>query len=195
MNASDQKEIKYFNAANLTHIIGPVRFKKMLKKLQTAENIWNSNLAEIKNCGIDEKTAEKFISAKNKINPEQEFEKLGREKIELITIFDAKYPKLLKEIYNAPVSLYIKGSLPENEYRIAIVGSRKMSPYGKNAAEHIAFGLAENGIVVVSGLALGIDGVAHNAAVSAKKPTIAVLGSGLDEKKFILSAIAAWPTK
>ena len=182
MTNAGQTETKFYNAISLTHLVGPVRFKKMLKKLQTAENIWSSGLVEIKNCGIDEKTAEKFISAKNKINPDREFERLDKEKIKLITVFDDKYPRLLKEIYDAPFSIYIKGELPENDYRIAIVGSRKLSPYGKNAAGHIASGLAESGIVIVSGLALGIDSVAHNAAVSAKKPTIAVLGSGLDEK-------------
>lgn len=104
------------------------------------------------------------------------------QEIKTISIQDNKYPKLLKEIKNPPKILYIKGEILPEENCFAIVGTRKCSSYGKQVALEIAGDLAEAGLTIVSGLALGIDTFCHLATVKRRKRTIAVLGTGLDEK-------------
>lgn len=104
------------------------------------------------------------------------------DEIKTITIKDKKYPELLKKIINPPEILYVRGELNPNEQCFAVVGTRMCSPYGKQVALEIAGDLAEAGLIIVSGLAPGIDTFAHTAAVERNKRTIAVLGTGLDEK-------------
>jgi len=102
--------------------------------------------------------------------------------IKTVSIQDKNYPKLLKEIKNAPEVLYYRGELNPAEQRLAIVGTRRCSDYGKQVALEIAGDLAEAGLTIVSGLAPGIDTFAHQATVERNKRTIAVLGTGIDEK-------------
>lgn len=104
------------------------------------------------------------------------------EEIKVIDISDISYPKLLKEIKNPPKVLYYKGKLGPDENCFAIVGTRRCSDYGKRVALEIAGDLAESGLTIVSGLAPGIDTFSHQAVVERRKKTIAVLGTGLDEK-------------
>ena len=104
------------------------------------------------------------------------------DEIKTITIKDKSYPKLLKEIKDPPEILYFRGKLNPNEQCFAVVGTRMCSPYGKQVAFEVAGDLAETGLTIVSGLAPGIDTFAHTAAVERNKRTIAVLGTGLDEK-------------
>ena len=99
-----------------------------------------------------------------------------------ITIKDKNYPELLKQIYDPPKELYINGELKKSEkYPLAVVGTRKMSNYGKQTTEHFVRVLAQSGLTIISGLALGIDSLAHKTALENKTKTIAVLGSGLDD--------------
>jgi DNA processing protein len=104
------------------------------------------------------------------------------EEIKTIVLNDKNYPKLLKEIKNPPEVLYYRGEILPEENCFAIVGTRRYSPYGKQVALEMAGDLAEAGLIIVSGLAPGIDTFAHTAAVERNKRTIAVLGTGLDEK-------------
>lgn len=102
-------------------------------------------------------------------------------KIETITIQDRCYPKMLKEIYDAPNKIYVKGNKKIlNDFGIAIVGCRDNTKYGEIIAKNFGYNLAKNGINVISGLAKGIDSFAHIGAIYAKGKTIAVLGNGLD---------------
>ena len=102
--------------------------------------------------------------------------------IKTININDKNYPKLLKKIKGAPKTLYFKGKIENNEFCLAIIGTRRFSFYGKQTALEISGDLAESGIIIVSGLAPGIDTFAHTAAIEHKKRTVAVLGTSLDEK-------------
>ncbi|MDP2966851.1 MAG: DNA-processing protein DprA [bacterium] len=104
------------------------------------------------------------------------------EEIKTVALNDKNYPKLLKEIKDAPEVLYYRGEILPEENCFAIVGTRRYSPYGKQVALEMAGDLAETGLIIVSGLAPGIDTFAHTAAVERNKRTIAVLGTGLDEK-------------
>lgn len=104
------------------------------------------------------------------------------EEIKTVSITEDNYPRLLREIKEAPKVLYYRGEIKPNENCFAIVGTRRCSPYGKEIALEIAGNLAEADLTIVSGLAPGIDTLAHLAAVERKKRTIAVLGTGVDEK-------------
>lgn len=104
------------------------------------------------------------------------------EGIKKIKIEDKNYPKILRKITNPPKVLYEKGEIKNNEFCFAIVGTRRCSPYGKQATLEIAGGLADAGLTIVSGLAPGIDTFAHKAVIERGKRTIAVLGTGLDEE-------------
>ncbi len=101
--------------------------------------------------------------------------------IQILTIKDKNYPELLKKIYDPPSKLYVSGELKKEEkYPLAIVGTRRISNYGQQTTRLFAEALAEAGITIISGLALGVDGLAHRIALEKKARTIAVLGSGLN---------------
>ena len=130
--------------------------------------------------GVTPKTVDQFIHLREQILPDQLLEKVKRAGLTAITKQDATYPKLLREIYDPPPVLFIKGKLPANETaHLAIVGSRKATPYGLRIASQFSQELAESGIVIVSGLAYGVDEAAHTATVKAGGITVAVLACGI----------------
>lgn len=122
---------------------------------------------------------EKIYKARN-LNIDEELSKLEAKKIKLITLNDKKYPDKLKNISSPPLFLYCKGQIDFPEKSIGVVGTRKMTSYGKSATEKLVKEMVECGITIVSGLAEGVDGAAHNKALMNKGRTIAVVGSGLD---------------
>src|SRR3989338_8626793 len=120
---------------------------------------------------------------KHQIEPDKLLENLKKEKLSALTIDDQAFPKLLKQIYDPPFILYYRGSLEAlNGFLLAVVGARKYSAYGVQVAEKLVRDLALNKLTIVSGLALGIDTLAHTAALATGGQTIAVLGSGLDRQ-------------
>ena len=121
------------------------------------------------------------IKQKEHIDPCNEWQKLQKQKIDFILPSENKYPYLLKEISYAPSSFYIKGKIPEKMPCIAIVGTRKISPYGKLVTEKLVQKLVYYNFVIISGLAYGIDTIAHKTALKNKGKTIAILGSGLNK--------------
>lgn len=174
---------KYWLAVSQFTKFGPVRIKKLLNFFPKMQDVWEAEQLDLQEAGIEEKLATEFIIKKNRINPDQELEKLKKENINFVKIIDSDYPKLLKEIYAPPSLLYYKGNLKNyNEYSLAVVGTRKFSSYGKQVTQEIVRELGNNGFNIVSGLALGIDTEAHFTAVSNNLPTFAVLGSGLSSK-------------
>ena len=166
----------YANAFNQVLEFGPVRLKKICEYYGGFTVAWKAPFGEIKKLtGVEE--LEDFHKT---INPEKEFSSL--EKAGVRILLKEEFPRLLKETPFPPELLYIKGSLPdESLIHIAVVGTRKCSNYGKEACEKIVAGLAEYKIVIVSGLALGIDTISHKTAISNNAKTIAVLGSGLKD--------------
>ena len=130
---------------------------------------------------LDDKQIEIILNQKNRINLEKYAEYMQKHEIKMITIFDEKYPQNLRNIYDPPVVLYIRGNENIiNEFSIAIIGSRVCSNYGIQVAKQFAYNLSKYNINIVSGLAKGIDTYAHVGTIQAKKTTIAVIGSGLD---------------
>ena len=177
-----ESEIKYWLALQKISEIGPARFKKIKNYFPNLFDFWQANFSEIIKAGIDQKTAESVIYKRKLINPEMEWEDVIKHQISVITIEDPNYPALLKEIYQPPFLLQVLGRLDlKKDFPLAIVGSRKITSYGRQVTNQLATQLAQNGLTIISGLALGVDACAHEAAVQAGVKTIGVLGCGLDK--------------
>jgi DNA processing protein len=178
-----KNKLKYSIA--LTHFpkFGPARLKRLKRYFSDPEEAFKGGLRELMQAGIEESVAGEFISARGQIEPGQIIEKLDKEEIDVLSIENVAYPKLLKKIYDPPQLLYSKGKLEaKDEFSLAVVGTRKYSAYGQQVTEEVTRDLAHAQLTIVSGLALGIDALAHNAALNAGGRTIAVLGSGLDKE-------------
>lgn len=174
-------EILYLIALHHFPKFGPQRIMRLKKHFSSLEQAFNAKAPELQKARIEENIANEFVSARQNINPEAIMEKIIKERIKILTLDSQNYPRLLKEIYSPPPLLYYKGVLEQNnDFNIAIVGTRKFTSYGKQATEDIAGQLAKNGLTIVSGLALGIDTLAHSACLNAGGITIVVLGTGID---------------
>ncbi|MFA6383276.1 MAG: DNA-processing protein DprA [Parcubacteria group bacterium] len=175
--------MKYLNALNKINGLGPQKMRTLLSFFETPENIWQASIVDLEKSGIGPAITQKIVSERPAINPDAEWERLAKENIRMITQNDPAYPRLLKEISPAPYIIYMKGKIDLNAApMISIVGSRKYTSYGAQAATSFAKDLAAAGITVVSGMALGIDSIAHSGALLAGGKTVAVLGGSLDDK-------------
>jgi DNA processing protein len=174
-------DVRFLVGLSLLPGIGPARFQRLLAHFQEPERAWHASEKELLALGIEEKTIPLLLEKRNSLSLEREIETLQRLEVSVVTIFDPEYPARLKEIYNAPPLLYVKGQmLRQDEQSVGVVGTRSPSVYGKELAARIVPELVQNGLTIVSGLARGIDAVAHHAALSAGGRTLAVLGSGID---------------
>ncbi len=174
-------EKQYLIAISAFVPFGPARISLLLKYFGSVKKAWAVNSRKLLSLGLSEKSVDSFIKHRNSFDETKYFDKLKRLKIETITIFDKNYPSQLKEIQSAPTVIYLKGKIEKTDKNsVAIVGTRKMSSYGKEVAEKFSSELASLGLTIISGLARGIDTVAHNSAIKAGGRTIAVLGCGLD---------------
>jgi DNA processing protein len=174
-------ELKYWVALNRIPGIGRVRCSLLLKRFGTLEQAWQAGPGELRASGLEERIVGQIVRQRPQIDPDEELERLSRHGVRALTWDDPAYPPRLKEIYDPPPLLYVRGApLEGDEWAVAVVGTRRPTPYGRQVAEELAFGLASNGVSVVSGLARGIDAIAHRAALEAGSRTIAVLACGLD---------------
>jgi DNA processing protein len=124
-------------------------------------------------------TAAHFLRDAFAINPEEELEKTEKYGGQILVPEDEAYPQALRDCKEPPIALYVLGQLPQNKVCIGMVGTRKITAYGRRAANTLASGLAEAGAVIISGLARGVDSECHAAAVRLNKPTVAVIGTGI----------------
>jgi len=175
------EQIKYLIALNEFIKFGPRRMGRLFKVFDTPRSIFKSSMSDLRLAGIHENIAKEFIEFRKSINPSALIELVQSNNLTVLSIFDADYPALLKEIFDPPTLLYIKGEFPDltNQKLLGIVGSRKASAYGQQAAKHLTREIAKAGIITVSGLAFGIDEIAHRATIEAGGSTIAVLGFGI----------------
>ncbi|MFH0929879.1 MAG: DNA-processing protein DprA [Candidatus Moraniibacteriota bacterium] len=183
MEEKNQNDIIFWHAFNCVDGFGPQAFKKLLAGFSELKEAWKStNAYNFEQLDFSKKQIDNFFQFRQKHSPEILFEELAKENIEIITINDKAYPTQLKEIASAPPVLYIRGdrSILSNK-SIAIVGSRKFTEYGRRVTENLTKDLVRAGLTIVSGLALGIDGIAHQAALDAGGFTAAVLGTGIDD--------------
>ena len=180
-------------ALNMIEDLGSVRTRSLLKHFGSLKEIFEAREKELERVkGIGSKIAERMVYSIKNIDAKKELELAERRGVKIITFLDRDYPERLKNIYDPPMVLYVKGDiLPQDALAIAIVGSRNASFYGIQSAERLSFELASRGITVVSGLARGIDSSAHKGALKAKGRTLAILGSGIlnmyPEEHFILA--------
>lgn len=185
----------YLAALQMTPGIGNSRLKKMIVFFGNAEHAWLARRQDLLACKcLDEITCNKLLLLREKIDILNLADKWEKQGIRLCRFTDPEYPVLLQAIYNPPALLYYRGQLPVSEKLIAIVGARRSSAYGNNAAQMIGSDLALADVYVVSGAARGIDTAAHKGALN-KGRTIAVLGCGVDisyppENSCLLSSIA-----
>lgn len=145
------------------------------------EHAWKASAGELKKAGLDSKSVYTIVNLRPRISLYAEMESLEQYKVKALTFDSSAYPQRLKEIYDYPPVLYIRGNpLVKDESCLAVVGTRRATVYGRQVTEEIVNDLARNGITIISGLAKGIDSVAHRAAIEANGKTIAVFGCGLD---------------
>ncbi len=156
------------------------RYQTLIAVFDNLDNAWLATSNDLQKIGWEEKLALEFIDWKNKVDAEKIAKILEHEKITCLIKDDPDYPKLLKEIYDPPFCLFVRGVLKNDGYNLAVVGTRKFSPYGRQITEELVEPLASQGITIISGLALGIDGFAHETTLKAGGKTVAVLGSGIN---------------
>ena len=167
---------------SLIKSLGIKRYTKLIQKFKSNKAIWNASKQELlKVEGIGKQLSEIISNKDLKQYVEKHIKYMEKNHIDIISIQDKQYPQLLKEIYDPPICLYIRGNkhILNNE-SIAIIGCREASNYGLNVANEFAYNLSKQNINIISGLARGIDSEAHLGAVRANQKTIAVLGNGLD---------------
>lgn len=175
--------LKYYSAFASNEIFSSKTVKKLYDYFGgDIESAWNADISAFYSVeGITIAGMQKILNTRDSINPDEELEKLEASGFSLLTYEDKEYPELLKQIPDSPMWLYYKGNLNllNAEYKMAVVGSRKCSIAGKSTLSKIISEFQNSNLCIVSGLALGIDATAHQAALENNLPTIAVLGSGL----------------
>ena len=160
--------------------IGRLLFKRLFDQFSGPEQVFSATRAELLQVeGMTERLVRAVQSHQIPDWVHEEIERVQRSAIRIVTLADAGYPQLLREIPDPPAFLYVHGALTAPPNAIAIVGSRNATSYGINAARQLGAELATLGITIVSGMALGIDTAAHQGALDAGGKTVAVLGSGL----------------
>lgn len=165
----------------LTPGLGPTRAKRLVDFFGGVENTFNSSLTELEAAGLPEQAAQAIGTGRSMELAHEEAAKASASGIRIVGIDDAEYPPRLRQIYDPPLVLYVRGNLAAvSRPGIAVVGTRHPTPYGMGMAERLACDLAARGVAIISGLARGVDTFAHRGAVSAKGKAVAVFGTGVD---------------
>lgn len=171
----------YWVGFNLVKGIGAVRLRQIIDFFGTLEIAWNSPKEGLLAAGLSPKIVDHFLQVRRQVDLDLIMSTIEKKHIKVLTWEDTDYPRRLKEINQAPPVLFINGSINvEDDWAVAVVGTRRVTPYGRQVAAEIARFLAQNGVTVVSGLARGVDAIAHQTALQAGGRTIAVLGNGVD---------------
>jgi DNA processing protein len=171
----------YWVGLNLVKGIGSVRFKALLDAFGDPEAAWNASPEAWIEIGLSQKIVESFQRVRKGVSLDQIWDRIQSLGVEVLTWNSESYPRHLKEIDQPPPVLYVRGALAsEDDWAVAIVGTRRVTAYGRQVAEETATALAHNGVTIVSGLARGVDSIAHQAAINAGGRTLAVLGNGVD---------------
>lgn len=172
---------RFWVGFNLVKGIGAVRLRALLTYFGDAGTAWHAPAEELQAVGLSAKLVSNIIKARQDISLDEVWENILNLGITVLTWEDSDYPSRLREVSPSPPVLYIRGEIkPEDEWAVALVGTRRMTAYGRQVTERITTHLVQAGITLVSGLARGIDGAAHQAALQAGGRTLAVLGCGVD---------------
>ena len=169
-------------ALSLTPGLGPTRARKLTEHFGSAESVFRASLTELEACGLHAAAAQAIATGKSAALAQDELGKAVEAGARILTLSDAAYPPLLRQIYDPPVVLYVRGNADAlSAPGIAVVGTRHPTPYGVGMAERLSCDLAGNlGLVIISGMARGVDTAAHRGTLMGKGKTIAVFGTGID---------------
>ncbi len=171
----------YWVGFNLVRGIGAIRLRMVLDAYGDLAIAWQAPADGLLAAGLPQKIVENLVKVRNQVDLGAFWTRIEKAGIHVMTWADEDYPLILKEINQPPPVLYVRGQiLPEDGRAVAIVGTRRITVYGRQVAEDLATYLAINGVTVISGLARGVDAVAHSAALKAGGRSIAVLGCGVD---------------
>lgn len=173
--------ISYILALHSINGLGSTRLKSLLNYFQDPRLIWKSGKNDLIKLGIPENVASIIDATVKNIDPEQYLLQLQTAGIKWVSIYDSNYPKLLKQISVPPIILYYKGEILESDERsLGVVGTRKMTGYGRAVTEKLVSDLVGAGVTIVSGLARGVDTIAHKVAIASGGRTLAVVAGGLN---------------
>ena len=168
-------------ALSLTQGLGPTRIRKLVDHFGSPERILNASLTELEATGMLAVSAQSIATGRSLELAQQECAKVAEAGAKIVSLSHAEYPPRLKEIYDPPVVLFVRGDVGLMATPgIAVVGTRHPTPYGTGMAERLSTDLATHGLVIISGMARGVDTAAHRGAIAAKGKTIAVFGTGID---------------
>lgn len=179
-SSSDQCSLQWMALA-LTPGLGPTKARRLVERFGGIEAVFNATLTELEAAGIQAVAAQSLGTGRSMELAQDEFARTSASNVHVIALEDAAYPPPLRQIYDPPLVLYVRGDVAAlSRPGIAVVGTRHPTPYGTGMAERLACDLAARGLVIFSGLARGVDSAAHRGAISAKGRTVAVLGTGVD---------------
>mgnify|MGYP003335647202 FL=1 len=171
----------YWVALNRVKGIGAVRLRSLLDHFGDAQAAWEAQPGALAAAGLTPILIDSLVEVRQQLDLARLAEELDKHHIQVLTWQDENYPRRLSEIDQSPPILYVRGELQtDDEWAVAVVGTRRISRYGRQVAEELGAFLAHHGITVVSGLARGVDAVAHQAALNAGGRTLAVMAHGLD---------------
>jgi DNA processing protein len=175
-------DLPYWVALHRVYRLGGARFTLLQQAFPSMEDAWHASAGDLRVAGLDQVTIDGIVAIRGETTPEAEMERLYAAGVEAFPLPDPRYPERLREIPDAPPVLYLKGSWqPEDAWSVAVVGTRRHTTYGSEATMELVGGIAPHRVTVVSGLARGIDTIAHTAALDMGGRTVAVLANGLDE--------------
>ena len=179
---TDMGDFKYWIALDSIAGLGHKRFETLLAHFGSLQKAWHASADQIAKSGLDERSINKIVALRNKAEPDQFVQNLQKLKMKAICRNSPEFPPLLKEIYDPPNVLYHSGTIDfDGLHAVAIVGTRLPTAYGKRIATRLAGDLASAGLTIVSGLARGVDSIAHEAALKSNGNTVAVLGGALNK--------------
>ena len=174
-------DVRYWIGFNRIPGIGPSRLAALREYFGELEAAWHASAASLRAVGLPHDALERLLYFRQRMDLAKELDRVEALGARVLTWESDDYPTLLRQIDSPPPVLYVRGELlPTDEWAVGVVGTRHATVYGKDVARRISAALAENGVTVVSGLALGVDGIAHRAALDAGGRTIAVLATGVD---------------
>ena len=173
--------LRYWLGFNLVRGIGPVRLRMLLDFFGDIRSAWEAPEHSLHEVKLDRRSLGNFLKVRHQVNLDEVLRQVDRAGAQVMTWDTPDYPNLLRQITDAPPVLFVRGALtPADEWSVALVGTRKATVYGREVAHRLATDLVQNRVTLVSGLARGIDSIAHKAALDAGGRTLAVLGSGVD---------------
>jgi len=177
----DNSELKYWIGFTGVPGVGKARLMALKTHFGSLQDAWKAPAAELARAGLDQKITGNITGYRDSINLDDQLRLLEKYHVTAIPFESPDYPPMLAEIHDCPALLYIRGEYrKDDENSVAVVGTRRATAYGKQATEDLVYNLAMNKITIVSGLAKGIDTIAHRTALEAGGRTIAVFASGLD---------------